>query len=84
MIKNYSTYINENIHSDIDPFGEEEWDDETILKPGDKVICINDTYNNQLKLGKEYEIKDIDYEENTLILVGNMYNFNIRRFRLKR
>ena len=30
MIKKYNQYIKENIHSDIDPYGEENWDDENL------------------------------------------------------
>lgn len=51
--------FNEN-HKDIDPYDEENWDDDEF-KVGDKVICINDegTFNgheNLLIKGKEYEI----------------------------
>jgi hypothetical protein len=39
MIKKYSDYVKENLFNyDIDPFGEENWEELSI---GDNVVCIN-------------------------------------------
>ena len=57
MIKKYNQYLKENIdYSDIDPYGEEIWDDEELNpilyiakkkgKPYDQIIGLNCTGNN--------------------------------------
>jgi len=49
MIKNYSTYIKENINN-LDPYGEEEWNDELDFVTGDIVDLIDPKQAFQKKL----------------------------------
>lgn len=39
-LKNINDFINES-HEDIDPYGEEDWNEYEYFKKGDKVICID-------------------------------------------
>lgn len=57
MIK---TFENFNKHIDVDPYGEENWDEPEIFHVGDKVICIDDSgiANIKIKLDGIYEISD--------------------------
>ena len=49
--------VEENIHSDIDPYGEEDWGDVLSMKVGDKVWCIAPVFNGDYGLEeKEYTI----------------------------
>jgi len=44
MIKNFLTYVKEDLdHSDIDPYGEEDWDTEKY-KLGDYITVVNMPY----------------------------------------
>jgi hypothetical protein len=44
-------------YKDIDPLGEENWNEETLFEIGDEVICVrSDT--KHLKIGKNYKVVD--------------------------
>ena len=55
MIKNYLTYIKEHVHDDLDPYGEDEWEELPPVieiakrqnKPYDKITTLN-CYDKQL------------------------------------
>jgi len=54
-------YVNESISHEIDPYGEEDWNDSSNIrdfKPGDKVYCYKGRYED-LDPNKEYEIEGI-------------------------
>jgi hypothetical protein len=89
MIKKFEQYNN----SDIDPYGEEEWEDEDSIKEGDIVICINNdigtidaegnwilTGKNILVLGLDYEVIDLLYYGRMLTLRGVKGVWDISRF----
>ena len=47
-------------HEDVDPYGEEDWDDEPELKIGDEVICIRSAGASfYITLGAIYTIKKV-------------------------
>jgi hypothetical protein len=64
--------LNEN-HSDIDPFGEEEWDDENF-KVGDYIICINDVGTYGITNGSVYKVLEVDQYGNPKIRLDNIFN----------
>jgi len=70
MIKNYLTYIKEdvNVYSDIDPYGEENWDIEEI-RVGDTIMCTDDHPSiirptKYLQNGSFYEVVEIQNRSN--------------------
>lgn len=76
-------------HSDVDPYGEEDWNDESIFNIGDKVICIDDhpnglhqPYQKYLENGKIYEIEDniTRGDSAVLKLCGVPKWWNVKRF----
>jgi len=88
MIKKYIEFIRENVNSDIDPYGEENWSDD--IEIGDKVICIDDRDKDtggtigRLKAGKKYEVigKEYDrYTEYTFVKLHGDTWWDIKRFK---
>lgn len=72
-------------HEDVDPYGEENWDEINI---GDMVKCIRDnpTYPNKEKIlnkGKIYKIEDMMEPFGTILfkLVGTPKWWNENRFK---
>lgn len=56
MIKNFKKY-NESINDDIDPYGEEDWN-ENEFQIGDKLLCVQNL-NPYIKKDKIYVLVDI-------------------------
>lgn len=68
MMKTFETFKN----FDIDPYNEEQWEDEDLrsFQIGDKVECI-DNENSNLELGKIYTVKWV--VEPNMVMKGFLY-----------
>ena len=56
MIKKFEQY------NELDPYGEEDWDEKEEFHVGDIVICINDLGGKRhLKKGVNYKVLDIRF-----------------------
>jgi len=55
MIKTFETF------NELDPYGEENWEDDDIFEKGDIVICVNDLKDpiHFLKNGNEYVVMNV-------------------------
>jgi hypothetical protein len=82
MMKNF-----ENFKQEIDPYGEEDWNDDENLEIGDIVISL-ENYDNKLTKGKEYIIIDFFRMDNNYIGVitdiSDIFFLNKNRFKLKK
>lgn len=83
MIKNFENF------NEIDPYGEEDWDDDEVFNKGDIVICANDIgdENNYLKIGNEYKVKKIHFFYKDFISLEGPcenYLYHPKRFKKKK
>lgn len=54
------------------------------IKPGDKVICINDSGHGKqhLAVGNIYEIFEFSFDRKYILIVGDGWYYRIGRFRI--
>jgi len=82
--------VNENIdHSDIDPYGEEEWDEPVEFKEGDIVVCVDPSHD--LKYDEDYMVRRCEISYNVAYVSVENLESDIRwngmfakRFKLKK
>jgi len=69
-VKDRFKKISENIHSDVDPYGEENWDEDEF-NIGDDVVCLNINGSRGITVGKIYKVVNIDYKGNPNLINDN-------------
>jgi hypothetical protein len=74
---------------DIDPYGEEDWNDENEIKEGDIVLCIQSKeatgnlplVKHEIKKGINYEVIDVGHNEIFITVKGVSGWWNKRLFK---